>query len=129
MSRLVILLAAIALLSACDAPPAQESGTILIVAMAGPTCPVETDPPDPSCVPRPVPGASIVVTLFEGGAAALARGETDANGRLTLTVPPGDYLVRAEPVEGLMAPSEPVRVTVLAGLTIEVPMGYETGIR
>jgi hypothetical protein len=128
MTRLVILIAAVALLSSCDAPPAQDSGTILVVAMSGPTCPVETDPPDPDCAPRPVAGAPIRV-VAEGDGATVAEGVTNADGRLTLEVPAGDYIVTAGPVEGLMAAPQPALVSVLAGLTIEVPLGYDTGIR
>jgi hypothetical protein len=127
MRRLVVLLAAVAMLGACDTQPAEDSGTILIVAMSGPTCPVETDPPDPDCAPRPVAGAPI--TLVEVGGSAFAEGETGADGRLTLVVPAGDYVVTAGPVEGLMAAPDAATVAVLAGLTIEVPLGYDTGIR
>ena len=42
---------------------------------------------------------------------------------------PGDYLVSAGEVEGLVAAPEPTVVTVLANLTIEVPVAYDTGIR
>ena len=59
----------------------------------------------------------------------VAQGETDADGRLTLAVPAGDYLVSAGEVEGLIAAPEPAVVTVLANLTIEVPVAYDTGIR
>jgi hypothetical protein len=127
--RVVVVAAVLALLTACDPAPPQEEGSILIVAMAGPTCPVETDPPDPDCAPRPVAGAPIAVTLVEGGGAAVAQGETGADGRLTLAVPAGDYVVTAGAIEGLASAPEPVMVSVLAGLTTEVPLGYDTGIR
>ena len=59
----------------------------------------------------------------------IAQGETGADGRLTLAVPAGDYIVTAGAVEGLTAAPERVVVSVLAGLTTEIPLGYDTGIR
>ena len=59
----------------------------------------------------------------------MAQGETDADGRLTLALPAGNYVVTAGAVEGLVAPPDPAVVTVLAGVTTEVAIGYDTGIR
>ena len=129
MRGVLVLVAVLALLTACDTAPRQEEGSILFVAMAGPTCPVETDPPDPDCAPRPVAGAPVFVMPASGQDIVIAEGETGADGRLTLAVPAGDYIVTAGAVEGLMAAPEPVVVSVLAGLTTEVPLGYDTGIR
>jgi hypothetical protein len=129
MRRLIVLVAVLGLLTACDIADPQETGSILIVAMAGPTCPVETDPPDPECAPRPVASAPIVVSPADGRDVVIAQGATDAEGRLTVSVPVGDYIVTAGAVEGLMGTPTPVVVTVLAGLTTEVALGYDTGIR
>jgi hypothetical protein len=128
MHRVLLLVAVVGLLTACEPGESGEQGSIVVVAMAGPVCPVESNPPDPSCGPRPVGGAPIVVTRA-GGSEIVAQGETDAEGRVTLPVPPGDYLVSAGAVEGLTAAPEPVVVSVLANLTTEVPVAYDTGIR
>jgi hypothetical protein len=129
MRRLLILVAILGMLTACDPERPAAEGSIVVVAMAGPVCPVESDPPDPSCAPRPVGGAPVVVTPADGSDDVVAQGETDADGRLTLEVPVGDYLVSAGEVEGLVAAPEPVVVSVLADLTTEVPVAYDTGIR
>ena len=44
---------------------AGEKSGIAGVATAGPVCPVEKNPPDPACAPRPVDGA---VLVFHGAA-------------------------------------------------------------
>ena len=101
-----------------------------MVAMAGPVCPVESDPPDPSCAPRPVAGAPVVVTPADGSDNVVAQGETDADGRLTHGGP-GRRLPRIcgggrrawSPHPSLSWSS------VLADLTTEVPVAYDTGIR
>jgi len=130
MSRrvLLVVLVAMALLTACDPAEPSAQGSIVVVAQAGPVCPVETNPPDPSCAPRPVANAPIVVTLADSDD-VVAEGATDAEGRLTLAVPIGDYVVTAGAVEGLVAAPQPVVVSVLANLTTEVPVAYDTGIR
>jgi hypothetical protein len=129
MRRVVMLVGILGLLTACDPDRPTAEGSIVVVAQAGPVCPVESDPPDPSCAPRPVAGAQVVVTPADGSDDVVAQGETDADGRLTLAVPVGDYLVSAGEVEGLVAAPAPVVVSVLADLTTEVPVAYDTGIR
>lgn len=97
-----------------------------ILATAGPVCPVET-PGDPACAPKPV--AEAVVVVFDGSGAEVARGVTDASGRWFVTVDAGDYMVRAEPVDGLMGAPQAVATTVTSGSTSSVALGYDTGIR
>ena len=98
------------------------------IASAGPTCPVETNPPDPACAERPVAGAVIVVTAPDGH--EVARLTTDADGAFSVELAPGAYLVTPQPVDGLLGTPAAVEVTVAAeGPPTEVPLGYDTGIR
>ena len=78
MRRVLILLPIVGMLTACDPERPTAEGSIVVVAMAGPVCPVESDPPDPSCAPRPVAGAPVVVTPADGSDDVVAQGETDA---------------------------------------------------
>ena len=64
---IVILLVA-GCMPATPTPPAA-AGTLQVEVVAGPVCPVEQDPPDPNCEPRPVDGARIFVqqkNIFSG---------------------------------------------------------------
>ena len=110
-------------------PPPSGDQTDLVgirgVASAGPTCPVQR-PNDPNCVPRPVVGATIHVIDETGTEVALL--ETDATGAFSVTLPPGRYQVRADPVEGLMVAPDPIVVEVSSGLA-PVDLQYDTGIR
>jgi hypothetical protein len=110
-----------------DPPPP----TILLTgtAVAGPVCPVEQDPPDPGCAPRPVEGAPIFVQPADGRDIMIAQGTTDADGVVVLRVPPGDYVVSGGDVSGLMGLPEPTAVSVDAGATSTLDLGYDTGIR
>jgi hypothetical protein len=93
---------------------------------AGPTCPVER-PGDPSCVPRPVAGAVLVVRSAAG--AEVARFTTDASGLYRIALPPGDYSIEPQPVTGLMGTARPATFTVAAGALTSLAIAYDTGIR
>ena len=113
------------------APPTPGNGEsgIAVTAVAGPVCPVEQDPPDPNCEPRPVEGATIFVQPADGRDIIVAQGTTGADGTVRLDVPPGDYIVSGGAVEGLMGGPEPATVTVAAGNLEIVVLAYDTGIR
>lgn len=111
---------------AWPAPGGAGRTGISIVATAGPTCPVVT-PNDPRCQPSAVTGAVIVVRA--AGGAEVARAETDAAGTVFIEVPAGDYVVEAQPVEGMMGTPEPLDVTVADGAGTLAALAYDTGIR
>jgi hypothetical protein len=98
------------------------------LVVAGPVCPVETVPADPSCAPRPVPGAEIAVRDASGN--VVARASTDGDGGFRLSLAPGVYQLEPQPVEGLMGTGEPFELVVEAGEPIaDLRVVYDTGIR
>jgi hypothetical protein len=111
--------------------PSSDSGfgTIELRVVAGPVCPVEQDPPDPGCEPRPVEGARILVQPADGRDIVVGEATTDTDGRASIELPAGDYIVIGVEVEGLMGVPEPVSVAVGAGETISIDLAYDTGIR
>jgi hypothetical protein len=110
------------------APGAGGGATgLLISAVAGPICPVERVPPDPACAPRPVAGASVTIQDAQGQEVAVVT--LDGTGSAIVEVPPGDYVVVAARVEGLMGVPEPMPATVVDGSTTDVALLYDTGIR
>lgn len=95
---------------------------------AGPTCPVVTDPPDPSCADRPVGGAVLVVTTPDG--VEVGRTTSDAEGRFALSLAPGTYRLEPQPVEGLLGTATPFEFSLELGMpTAELNVSYDTGIR
>ena len=126
------LIVVMALLSvACAAlgvAPAPPPGTgLAVVATAGPTCPVETIPPDPACAPRPVAGATILIKAGDG--TTVARLVTDGTGTATVALQPGRYAVEPQPAAGLMGTAAPQEIVVVAGTITPVPLAYDTCIR
>jgi len=110
-------------------PPVAGAPGVAGRALAGPVCPVVSDPPDPACDDRLVAGAVVIVRDASGAEAG--RATTAADGTYAIALPPGSYTVEAQPVEGLMGTPAPQPVTVPAGasLPVQVDLPYDTGIR
>ncbi len=107
--------------------PADSSAIITGRLVAGPICPVETDPPDPDCAPRPVPNAEIVATLSDG---TELRGVSSVDGTFRLALPPGDVVITFAPVEESMLAPDPVSASLHANQTLNLgDLTYDTGIR
>ena len=109
--------------------PVPGSGPVRLLASltAGPTCPVEQNPPDPACAPRPVPGAELIVRTPDGAEAA--RGVSDENGVVDVALPAGAYYLEPQAVEGLLGTPAALAVSALAGTEIQLRLDYDTGIR
>ena len=95
-------------------------------ATAGPVCPVER-PNDPACAPRPVAGAVLVIRAADGS--EIARFATGADGEFGQELPVGEYVLEAQPVEGLMGTPAPIPFRVADGRAAELDVSYDTGIR
>lgn len=113
-----------------DADSGSGSGPLQIItgrALAGPVCPVETDPPDPACAPRAVSGA--VIEVFDEERELIATVTTDDDGVFTVELSDGRYELVPSSVAGLLGTAAPVEV-IVAGQAVEVGnLFYDTGIR
>lgn len=98
-------------------------------AVAGPTCPVEPASPAPGqCEPKPVAGATLVITASHGTRVATVT--TGQDGSWQASLEPGRYTVTPQPVTGMMGGGAPVDFSVKAGEPTEpVVVEYDTGIR
>ncbi len=109
--------------------PSSGGPWLVGVATAGPVCPVQRNPPDPACAPRPVVGATIAV--LDPGGREIASATTGLDGTYRVAVPAGSVQVQAAPVAGLMGTPAPADVVVPAGPAawVRVDLLYDTGIR
>jgi hypothetical protein len=105
--------------------PGEENVSGKVVA--GPTCPVESSPPDPRCAARPVTAATLLIQDLAGHTVATVV--SDQAGAFSLTLPPGDYVLVAQPVGGLMGTAPPLSFSVVAASPVELTVEYDTGIR
>jgi len=104
---------------------ASVSGTLT----AGPTCPVETVPPNPACAPRPVSGAFVVAAYSDGQEVARAVSHTD--GSYSLELPTGMYtLTPLASSDKMMRAPDGKSITVGPNTArLVVDFTYDTGIR
>jgi hypothetical protein len=110
--------------SPADGPP-RVTGTV----SAGPVCPVEQNPPDPRCAPRPVESAVIVATNGSGQEVGRTTSAADGSYELLVTET-GPVIITALPVDELAQPPEPVHLTLGAPSDVlTVDLQYDTGIR
>lgn len=108
-------------------PLAGETG-VRGTVIAGPTCPVVSDPPDPDCADRPVAGAVLVIVDGTGG--EVARVTSAEDGSFAVALAPGSYRVVPQPVDGLMGIAAEVEIRVEVGEPSgELVVAYDTGIR
>ena len=106
-------------------PASGIAGRIL----AGPTCPVETVPPQPGCEPRPIAATLRIHPL--GAATPVVRVRSGADGRFRVRLAPRTYVVKPLPRADSPFPSPPPprRVEVRAGRFTLVRIFFDTGIR
>jgi len=94
--------------------------------MAGPTCPVEKNPPDPACADKPL---ATTVAVFRKGnpVTPFAITKSDASGAFEFSIPPGDYVVGADESALPRCTQTPATVGPNGYTTITVEC--DTGIR
>ena len=116
--------------AACPAPipPPPATSGITGKVLLGPTCPVERIPPDPACADKPYSSNFIVVPTLNPN--AIVEFKSDAEGRFTLTLTPGDYIIK--PLKGtniLPVCRDSETITVVANQYANVTIDCDTGIR
>jgi hypothetical protein len=93
------------------------------VVLAGPTCPVVT--PEQPCPPRPVDAE---ISAQDAGGAVVASARTDADGKYTLSLGPGEYTLVAD--TGATLPfCDPLAVSVPVERRVRADISCDTGIR
>lgn len=93
---------------------------------AGPVCPVQMDPPDPSCADRPI-AATLTLSRGPDGGGFVARGSSGADGTFVIHAAPGHYTLSASSREAMQCTPQPVDVGA-NGFT-GVLVHCDTGIR
>lgn len=124
--RFSMTMGLIAIVSSACAQAPEAGYAVSGLALAGPVCPVETDPPDPACAPRPVVDATVRAVADSGKE---FESTTDGDGRFSLVLPPGRYQIIAQPVEGLMGNPTPIEIEVSSEAIDLGVLVYDTGIR
>jgi hypothetical protein len=94
-------------------------------AHVGPTCPVESSPPDPACADRPYVGTFVVESV---GGRAVTDVTTGNDGRFSVGLAPGSYNLRLRS-NSVMPSLAPVAFTVREGAWTTLDLALDSGIR
>ena len=87
-------------------------------------CPVKLDPP---CPDKPI---SARLSILSAGGSVLATVDSGADGSFTITIEPGQYLLRPVSSTGaLPRPPEPFAVTVEPHRYTTVTVRFDSGMR
>ena len=113
------------LLAGCTSGP-DLTGHVEGTALVGPTCPVESDPPEPGCEDKPYQGGLVLVRSPQGTVAASFPTRDD--GSFRVGAPPGDYEIRSPSGATLPACSSPP-FAITANAVVRVEVTCDSGIR
>ncbi|MSR70482.1 hypothetical protein EXS62_00335 [Candidatus Kaiserbacteria bacterium] len=98
------------------------------VVMAGPTCPVERDPPDPACADKPVETNITVVRAVDPTRVVVVT-TSNKQGMFEAPLPPGEYVIQAGPYGVPYPRCSDTRVSVQPNTYARVAVSCDTGIR
>lgn len=107
--------------------PVLNSG-ITGVAMLGPFCPVERIPPGQNCADRPYQTSLVAASAVNPQLAVPF--ESGADGKFSVTLAPGDYMITSANTAGLFSHcSSQGVITVLKNKYTDITLNCDTGIR
>jgi hypothetical protein len=110
--------------SSPDPMGSPSADNVRISVVAAPVCPVEKNPPDPSCAPRPLAGVEIKLS---GPRTVILI--SNADGIAIGTLPAGSYTVTPQPTKLAMGTAGAFELVVPASGSIGATATYDTGIR
>jgi len=98
----------------------------------GPTCPLQSVSSE--CADKPAPATTVRVEQAtangNGSGAVIARVRADTNGKFKLILPPGRYVVTAEPAPGQPeGVAKPQLIVVEKGLFTRVVLQFQGGLQ
>jgi hypothetical protein len=129
----VCILGAILIVSGCDKLPFSSGtkGNLTGVISIGPICPVETDPPNPACLPTAETYKAYPVSVFtENGHLKLLTLTPALDGTYAVKLSSGRYIVVLErDMKGVGGSNLPVTVTITPDENTLLDINIDTGIR
>lgn len=117
-------------LAGCDKQINQETGLLEGTIHIGPICPVETDPPDPGCLPtaETYKAFPVYILATDGSGKMLISPATDGSFKIELVA--GNYFIvlEKEP-NGIGSSNLPFEVTIKPSEETIISIEIDTGIR
>lgn len=117
--------------SGCENQINQEAGFLEGVISIGPICPVETDPPDPGCLPTAETYKAFPVSIWiPNGRRKIAQINPALDGSYITELAPGNYLVKLGTANnGIGGSNLPSEVTITSQNKTVLYIDIDTGIR
>jgi hypothetical protein len=127
----LILLTGLLFNLGCDKRSTQDAGILEGKISIGPICPVETDPPDPGCLPTAETYKAYPVSVWTpDGRSKITLLKPSLNGSYTADLDQGNYLIILENSGSNIGSSNlPIAVTIISGKITTLNIDIDTGIR
>jgi len=115
----------------CDKLSTQDEGILEGKISIGPICPVETDPPDPGCLPTVETFKAYPVSVWTSdGRRKITLLKPSLDGFYKTDLESGKYLIILETGGNNIGSSNlPVEITIISGDVITLNIDIDTGIR
>ncbi len=129
--NIIVFLPVILFTLSCDEKFTQDTGLLEGVISIGPICPVETDPPDPGCLPTYETYKAYPVSIrTSNGSRKITQIDPALDGSYKLELDPGNYLVILETIQNRIGSSNlPAEVTIISHDKTIFNIDIDTGIR
>jgi hypothetical protein len=126
-----VFLAGLLFISGCDNQINQGPGFLEGVISIGPICPVETDPPDPGCLPTAETYKAYPVSIWtSNGRRKIGQINPALDGTYKIELDHGNYLVILENEQNRIGSSNlPVEVSIIPQNKTILNIDIDTGIR
>lgn len=127
----IVFLAALLFISGCDKQLTRDAGFLEGVISIGPICPVETDPPDPGCLPTSETYKAYPVGVWtSNGKRKIEQLSPSLDGSFRTELAPGNYLIILENDQNRIGSSNlPVEVSIISRDKTLLNINIDTGIR
>jgi hypothetical protein len=131
VSLIIVFLTGFLFISGCDKQINQGTGSLEGVISIGPICPVETDPPQPGCLPTADTYKAYPVSIWtSNGRKKVAQINPALDGSYKIELKTGDYLVILENGQNRPGGSSlPVEVSIIPQNNTILNIDIDTGIR
>jgi hypothetical protein len=127
----IIFLAGLLFISGCEKQINQGTGFLEGVISIGPICPIETDPPQPGCLPTAETYKAYPVSIWTtNGRRKIAQISPALDGSYKKELDHGNYLVVLENGQNRVGNSNlPVKVSITSQNETILNIDIDTGIR
>ena len=126
-----IFLSGLILISGCEKKTILDAGYLEGTISIGPICPVETDPPNPGCLPTAETYKAYPVSVWTAnGKTKIAQIKPSLDGTFSIKLIPGNYKIILEKSQGGTGGSNlPVEVSISTQDKTILNINIDTGIR